>query len=70
MGKPQNGDLQLSLAIIYILTRVIRKSTLGTLSQGLYSKLFGITVYFEAHIQFVVQSKFIPTEATYYDKLI
>lgn len=50
MGEPQNGDLQLRLAIDYILTRVIRKSTLGVLSQGLYSKLFSITVYSEAHI--------------------
>lgn len=49
-GKPQNGDLQLRLAIIYILTRVIRKSTLKVLSQGLYSKPFSITVYSEARI--------------------
>lgn len=69
MGKPQNSDLQLRLAIIYIL-RGIRKSTLGVLSQVLHSKHFSNTVYSEAHIYFVIQLKAIPTEATYYDKLM
>lgn len=42
VGKPQNGDLPLGLV-----TRIIRKSSFGVLSQVPCSKLFSITAYSE-----------------------
>lgn len=68
MGKPQNSDLQLRVAIICILTRGTRKSTLG--SQVLHSRHFSYSVYSEVHFYSVIQLKNLPTEATYYDNLM